>query len=96
MTTTRKLTLALPFVFLAACSSNRSTSDTMTSSGSLDTAAFGRDTNPVLGDTTKKGTAMDSAMKDSTMMRQHSQMISPDTSKKTSTKSGTTKKPYKP
>ncbi len=91
MTTTRKLSLALPFVFLAACSNNRSARDTATSAGTIDTAAFRTDTNPVKGtaDTTKKALPMDTTMRDSAMMRN-------DTSKKSSTKARTSKKPSKP
>lgn len=94
MITTRKLTLALPFVFLAACSSNRSAGDTATSSGTIDTAAFRRDTNPVPSatDTSKKAVPMDSMMKDSAMM--HDSTMMKQHAKKASTK--TAKKPSKP
>jgi hypothetical protein len=71
----RKFALTLPFAFaVAACSSNRSSSDTGTAAGTLsnDTAAVRSDTNPVPGampgnaiDTSKKAMPMDSMTKDS-------------------------------
>jgi hypothetical protein len=99
MTQLRKLTLALPFVFIAACSSNRSSGDTGTAAGSLsDSMAVRTDTNPKPGvangtaiDTTKSAMPMDTSKKDSAMM---------DSTKKDSThhrRAGTkskTKKPY--
>ena len=96
----RKLTLALPFVFIAACSSNRSSGDTGTAAGSIapDSMAVGADTNPKPGvatgtaiDTTNRAMPMDTSKKDSMAM---------DSTKKDSThhrRAGTkakTKKPY--
>jgi hypothetical protein len=100
MTQLRKITLALPFVFIAACSSNRSSGDTGTAAGSLPYDSIGArtDTNPKPGvatgtaiDTTKSAMPMDTSKKDSTAM---------DSTKKDSThhrRAGTkakTKKPY--
>lgn len=73
----RKLTLALPFAFVAAaCSSNRSSGDTGTAAGSIpnDTAAARLDTNPVPGivpgrtDTSAKAMPADTTMKKDSAM----------------------------
>jgi hypothetical protein len=95
----RKLTLALPFVFIAACSSNRSSGDTGTAAGSLpDSMAARTDTNPKPGvatnmpmDSTKNAMPMDTTRKDTMML---------DTTKKDSTRhhragaKAKSKKPY--
>jgi hypothetical protein len=93
----RKITLALPFVFIAACSSNRSSGDTGTAAGSIatDSMAPQTDTNPkpagTAMDSARSAMPMDTSRRDSTMM---------DTTKKDSTHhrrartKAKTKKPY--
>jgi hypothetical protein len=95
----RKITLALPFVFIAACSSNRSSGDTGTAAGSIatDSMAPQTDTNPKPGvapgtamDSARSAMPMDTSRKDSTMM---------DSTKKDSThhrRAGTKAKAKKP
>ena len=76
MTHLRKLTLALPFAFVAAaCSDHRSSGDTGTAAGTIanDTTASHLDTNPVPGmvpsmDTSKKAMPTDTSMRDSARM----------------------------
>jgi hypothetical protein len=96
----RKITLALPFVFIAACSSNHSSGDTGTAAGSIatDSMAAQTDTTPKPGVAT--GTAMDSARIAMPMDTSRKDSMMMDSTKKDSThhrRAGTkakTKKPY--